>query len=251
VNSRVFNAYSLYYDLLYSDKDYVSETSYIQSILSCHGITHGDLLEYGSGTGKHGRILAANGYRVHGIELSVDMVDKAQQGNGFSCQQGDICAVKLERTFDAVLSLFHVVSYQTSNEKVTALFARASEHLKQGGIFVFDFWYSPAVYAQRPCVRIKRMADEKIEITRIAEPSVYPNENRVDVHYTIYARDTASDIVQTMTETHPMRHFSLLEVDLLAAANGFERVHAEEFLTGKPASENSWGVCITLRKIQK
>jgi hypothetical protein len=46
-----------------------------------------------------------------------------------------------------------------------------------------------------------------------------------------------------------MRHFSLPEIDLLANAHGFERVNTEEFLTGNPAGENTWGVCVTLKRI--
>lgn len=247
--STVFKAYSRYYDLLYRDKDYVGEAAYIQSLLARQGVTQGDLLEFGSGTGKHGRLLAEHGYRVHGIERSAEMVAQAGAVDGFTCQQGDICTVQMGRTYDAVLSLFHVVSYLTSNANVQAVFARAAEHLKTGGLFVFDFWYSPAVYAQRPAVRVKRMADEQVEITRIAEPVIYPNENKVAVNYTIYARDLASGSVQTLSETHPMRHFSLPEIDLLAESNGFMLIGAEEFLTGNPAGEDTWGVCVTLKRI--
>ena len=245
----VFSAYSRYYDLLYRDKDYVGECDYIQALLAPHVQAKSSLLEFGSGTGKHGCLLAGRGFKVHGVELSADMVAQSSATPGFSCQQGDICTIKMGRTYDAVLSLFHVVSYQTSNADVQAVFARAAEHLAIGGIFVFDFWYSPAVYAQQPVVRVKRMADDQMKITRIAEPVSYPNENRVDVNYTIYAQDIASGGVQTMSETHPMRHFSLPEIDLLAAANGFTRINAEEFLSGKSPGSDTWGVCVTLQRI--
>ena len=250
-NIAVFNAYSRYYDLLYRDKDYAGEAAYIQDILSRHGIKQGDLLEFGSGTGKHGCLLAKKGYRVHGIERSAEMVAQAEKVEGFTCEQRDICTVQLRRTFDAVLSLFHVVSYQTTNELVLAVFSRAAEHLRGGGLFLFDVWYSSAVYAQQPSVRIKRMADQEVEITRIAEPELFPNENRVDVNYTIYARNTASGEVQTLQETHPMRHFSLPEIDLLAEMSGFERIGAEEFLTGNKTSTKTWGVCVTLMKVSR
>jgi len=246
---QLFNAYSRYYDLLYRDKNYTGEVDYIQALLNRSGIIKGDLLEFGSGTGKHGRLLAQRGYDVLGIELSQDMVAKADQIDGFKCEQGDIRYVQLGRTYDAVLSLFHVVSYMTSNANVNAVLARAAEHLKVGGLFIFDVWYSPAVYIQRPVVRVKRMSDELVEITRIAEPELYPNENRVDVNYTIYARDLASEVIQSLSETHPMRHFSLPEIDLLAELNGFERICAEEFLTGKPAGEDTWGVCVILKRV--
>lgn len=244
----MFNAYSRYYDLLYQDKDYVGETDYIQTLLGRHGITSGNLLEFGSGTGKHGCLLSERGYKVHGIERSAEMVAHAAQCDGFTCQQGDICAVHLGRTFSAVLSLFHVVSYQVSNDALFSVFARASEHLMPGGLFIFDVWYSPAVYAQRPEVRVKRMVDDSVEITRIAEPVIYPNDNRVDVSYTVFARDIVTGESSKFTETHPMRHFSIPEMDTLATLCGLERVTAEAFLTGGTPNENTWGVCFVLRK---
>jgi SAM-dependent methyltransferase len=241
-----FDAYGRYYDLLYQDKDYPAEVAYLDRLLRRHGISGPEILEFGSGTGKHGRLLAEQGYRVTGIELSPQMVAQAevQAPAGFTCQQGDIRAVRLGRHFDAVLSLFHVVSYQVTNPDVQAVFARAAEHLRPGGLFVFDVWYSPAVYRQRPEVRVKRLADAGVEITRIAEPRLYPNENRVDVIYSIFARELATGITEIFSETHPMRHFSLPELDLLATAAGFERRDAQAFLSGKPPGEDTWGLCL-------
>ena len=245
----VFNVYSRYYDILYRDKDYAGEAAYIAHLLKRHNVPRGRLLEFGSGTGKHGIILAELGYEVHGIEQSADMVALAGSSKGFTSEQGDICNVKLNRHFDAVISLFHVISYQVTNTSVQAVFSRASEHLHPGGLFIFDFWYSPAVCAQQPTVRVKRVANNNIEITRISEPEIFPNENRVDVHYTIYARDLKSGVINDMKETHSMRHFSLLDIDLLCKMSGFELIGVEEFLSGKPVGESTWGACVILKKI--
>lgn len=248
MSDAVFDAYGRYYDLLYRDKDYAGEAAYVAGLLERYGVSGAELLEFGCGTGRHARLLVELGYRVTGIERSTEMVAQAAVAEGFTCQTGDIRSVSLGRTFDAVLALFHVISYQTGNADVQAVFARAAEHLAPGGLFLFDIWYTPAVYAQRPSVRVKRMVDEAVEITRIAEPVLHPNDNRVDVNYTIFARDCASGHVTTLKETHPMRHFSLPELDLLAAAAGFERLCAEEFLTGREPGEDTWGVCVVLRK---
>jgi SAM-dependent methyltransferase len=249
MSSSVFNAYSRYYDLLYLDKDYNKESLYIQKILHQYKFSTCEILEFGSGTGKHGRLLAEKGYRIHGIEQSLDMVNQALQGSGFTCQVGDICDIKMKKTYDVVLSLFHVLSYQTSNSNLHAVFRNAALHLKKDGLFIFDFWYSPAVYEQKPVVRIKRMADSKVKITRIGEPTIYPNENRVDVDYSIYATDLATGAVTIITEKHPMRHYSLPEIDLLAEAHGFERIKTEEFMTGKAVGSNTWSVCVILKRI--
>ena len=243
-----FNAYSRYYDLLYRDKDYAAEVDYVHALLERYAVPGHEILELGSGTGKHGRLLAGHGYRVTGIERSAEMVAQAETTDGFTCQQGDIREVTTGRTFDAVLSLFHVISYQVSNADVSAVFARAAEQLQPGGLFVFDVWYSPAVYVQQPEVRVKRLEEGDLKITRIAEPVIYPNENRVDVNYTIFAQDGESGESQTFTENHPMRHFSLPELDMLAANAGFERLCAEAFLSGEAPGEETWGVCLVLRR---
>jgi SAM-dependent methyltransferase len=249
-DNPVFDAYGRYYDLLYRDKDYAAEVAYIDDLLKRHDLTGVELLEFGSGTGRHGRLLAQRGYKVTGIERSAAMVAQATAVPGFVCQEGDIGRVRLGRTFDAVLALFHVVSYQVSNAAVQAVFARAAEHLVPGGLFVFDVWYSPAVYAQRPEVRIKRMAGDGVEITRLAEPLCLPNDNRIDVNYSLFVRDTLIGRVETLAETHPMRHFSLPEIDLLAEVAGFERLGAEEFLTGATPGDATWGLCVVLRRTE-
>ena len=76
----------------------------ILELFSSHGIEGKELLEFGSGTGQHGRLLAKEGYAVHGIELSQQMVDKTKLINGFTCQQGDIAQVKMGKKYDAVFS---------------------------------------------------------------------------------------------------------------------------------------------------
>jgi SAM-dependent methyltransferase len=248
MSNCVFDTYSHYYDLLYKDKNYFEESEYIKNLLSNNGIINGDILEFGSGTGKHGILLSNYGYKVHGIELSAKMIAKASQKKKFSCQQGDILSINMNKHYDAVIALFHVISYQTTNEKLQAVFANAYKHLKTGGLFIFDFWFSPAVYKQFPTVKIKRISDDEFDITRIAEPIIYKNENRIDVKYTIFVKNVKKNIIESFEEVHPMRHLSLCEIDLLVKNNGFKRVQAEEFLTRKQVSEDTWGVCVVLKK---
>ena len=248
-SSPVFDDYSRYYDLLYNDKDYAGEVKYIDSLLQEYGISGNELLEFGSGTGKYGRLLAEKGYNVFGIERSQKMVDETRQTEGFICREDDIRSVSLGRTFDAVLALFHVISYQTSNTDLHAVFLRAAEHLEIGGVFLFDIWYTPAVNHLKPKTRVKHVTDNEVEVTRIAEPDVFPNENRVDVNYTLFVRNKRTDTFQTLSETHSMRHFPIPEIDILAEGAGFQRLAVEEFFTGANVDEQTWGVCFVLKKI--
>ncbi|HMF70256.1 MAG TPA: hypothetical protein VK616_02215, partial [Flavitalea sp.] len=48
-------------------------------------------------------------------------------------------------------------------------------------------------------------------------------------------------------ESHPMRHFSFPEIELLAQQTGFTVLKAEEFLTGAPPTNKTWGVNFILQ----
>jgi SAM-dependent methyltransferase len=250
MSNDIYDSYSYYYDLLYRDKSYLKETEYIKDLLSDNNVLGDDILEFGSGTGKHGSILSDYGYKVHGIERSAKMLSKAKKKINFSFQQGDISSINLNKKYDAVISLFHVISYQTTNKNLKMVFTNAAKHLKIGGLFIFDFWYSPAVYKQIPSIRIKRISDEKVKITRLAEPKIFHNENKVEVKYTIFVKNVMTDQTQVFQEVHPMRHFSLPELDMISNDHGFKYIKSEEFLTGNQASENTWGLCMVLRKIK-
>jgi SAM-dependent methyltransferase len=243
----VFGDYARYYNLLYRDKDYVGETEYVASLLQRFRPEANSIIELGSGTGRHACLLSRKGYVVHGIELSSEMLVQARSlspdNDNLTFSQGDIRNIRLQTTFDAALSLFHVISYQTTNSDLLAAFRTAREHLSSGGIFIFDCWYGPAVLTERPSVRIKRVADEEIEVTRFVEPKLHPNSNLVDVHYHVFVRDKATNAVNELRETHRMRYLFQPEIELLLEQAGFRLVHCEEWMTGKTVGTLTWGVC--------
>ena len=251
----VFADYARYYDLLYRDKDYAAEAEYVAGLIRKFHPSARTILELGSGTGIHASMLAVKGFTVHGIERSPEMLARSQTltenraaGDGrLTFTTGDIREIRLTKRFDAVIALFHVISYQTTNEDVTAAFKTARDHLNPGGVFIFDIWYGPAVLTERPVVRIKRMVDDQNEITRLAEPILHPNENKVDVNYHLFVRDLKTQTVSELKETHAMRYFFKPEIELLAARAGCHCSHAEEWLSGKTIGCDTWGVCFVMK----
>ncbi|MBW7859205.1 MAG: methyltransferase domain-containing protein [Leptonema sp. (in: Bacteria)] len=150
----VFQAYSTYYDLLYQDKDYTAESNYvIDRLTSLLGKKPKSILELGCGTGKHAEIFAKHDIDVWGVDVSATMIEQAKQRlPNANFTQGDVRSVQIDQTFDSVISLFHVASYQTTNDDIKSYLKTAAYHLKTGGVFLFDFWYGPAVYGQQPTV---------------------------------------------------------------------------------------------------
>lgn len=253
----VFDQYARYYDLLYREKDYAGEARFVSERLKSHGGTESELLELGCGTGRHGVEFARLGYRVTGVDLSENMVSQAQarakslpasMAEQLQFSTGDVRTVRLGRKFDAAISLFHVMSYQTTTEDLQAAFKTAAMHLKPGGLFLFDFWHGPAVVADPPVVRVKRLEDEELEVIRIAEPDVQPGRNMVIVNYQIFLRTKQSGLLSEVRESHPMRYIFLPEMEALLAEQGFTSVESGGWCSGRPLGPDTWFGFITARK---
>ena len=254
--SSVFNAYARYYDLLYRDKDYAAEVDYVMSLVGRYAPKAKRILELGCGTGMHAELLARKGYEVHGIDLSESMLAGAEArkrslpsevADKLSFSLGNARSIRLNEQFDIVLSLFHVMSYQTTETAISAAFDTAAIHLVKGGILFFDYWYGPAVLSQKPATRIKRLGNEDIQVTRIAEPVLRENENIVDVNYEIWIDDRKGGI-ERLSETHNMRYWFLPELAFLLEQTGFEHCSTESWLSELPPSCDSWAACTTARR---
>lgn len=243
-----FNKYAEIYDLFYHDKSYKDEVAYVDKLIKDIDPAISQILEWGCGTGIHGRLLGDMGYFVHGVDSSMDMILKAQTTDNFKCEQGDITELKLNKNYDLIISLFHVVSYQLTNNKLYRLFENAANHLAPGKLFIFDTWFTPAVYNKKPEVRVKRVSNGSKIITRIAEPIVHFDTNTVDVNYTFYSTDIVSGEQFTFSESHTLRHFSIPEIRILSELFGFRLLNYEEFVTQSPVTDNTWGVCFVLQR---
>jgi SAM-dependent methyltransferase len=240
----VFGAYSRYYDLLYKDKDYAGEAAYVRSLIQRHHPHAHSLLDLGCGTGRHALLLAEAGYAVTGVDRSPEMLlaAKAQPSVGVPPQflQGDVRSARLAQEFDVVVSLFHVMSYQVTNEDLRAAFLTAKTHLKADGVFIFDSWYGPTVLTERPSVRTRRLEDEHTLVTRTAQPSSYPNTNTVAVNYTMVVLDKQTGKEEELRETHTMRYLFLPEVQLLLESVGLKLADSHEFFTNRPLGFDTW-----------
>ena len=219
-----------YYNLFYKDKDYQLEAKYIHKKIQEYKLNANSILELGCGTGKHAINLAKYGYKILGIDKSLSMLEKTIKAKNLEFQKGDIKELKLKNKFDCVISLFHVMSYQITNESLISVFKTAFNNLKKDGLFLFDFWFAPAVIHQKPMVRKKTISTENNTICRIAEPELILDRNQVNVKYTYLDFDHSTKNFKKINELHQMRYFSIPELEFLANATGFKVLNYEEFL---------------------
>lgn len=243
--------YAKLYDCFYSDKDYETETDYIVNLIKSYHPQAKTILDIGCGTGRHAYYLSQKGYRVHGIDKSNEMLEianKKYSGKKVNFSLGDARDFQLDNCFHVIISLFHVLSYQTTNQDIESFFQSVSKHLEPGGIFVCDCWYGPAVLTEKPTIRVKKYRDKDIELTRIANPKINYNENIVDVSYEIYINFIEESKFEKVTENHTMRYLFKPELDMFLSKFNFKIISYFEFLTNKLPDTGSWSVCFISRK---
>jgi len=257
MSTSVFGAYSHYYNLLYKDKDYQGEADYVRALLARHAPSANSLLDLGCGTGRHDLLLAAHGHTVTGADLSEEMLSVARTqplpGSAVPAAKlpefvhGDVRTLRLGKHFDAVVSLFHVMSYQVTNQDLRAAFTTARAHLHPGGVFLFDCWYGPGVLTDPPATRVKRLQDDQVRVTRLAEPVLHPQRNVVDVNYHIFVQSQQGSELSELKETHHMRYLFQPEIELLLEATGFRLQAAHEFATFETPTLRSWTAVFVAR----
>jgi SAM-dependent methyltransferase len=248
--------YAAHYDLFYGDKDYPAEAAFVQGVIRRHNPRANSVLEFGCGSARHAIEFVRSGFHVTGIDRSPEMIKLGEvRRNGLTPQlqkeltlmQGDAVKFKWDRNSDAVAALFHVVSYQTTNKTLQGIFSSARASLIPGGVFVFDFWYGPAVLTDRPRVRVKRITTPTHNLLRIAEPEHQLNCNVVDVNYTLISINRETGISEAHNEKHSIRYLFLPEIELIAAYTGFEIVESGEWRTGKILHDHCWSGYIAAR----
>lgn len=254
--AEVFKNYARSYVALYQDKDYEVECDFLERAwkrFSPQPVQQ--VLDLGCGAGGHVFPLATRGYGITGIDRSPAMLGLAKQrtaefsNNRPRLQVGDIQTLRLGETFDAVICMFAVLSYQTSNEALLATLRTAREHLKPGSLFLCDFWYGPAVLKLQPADRVKEVMDGDDRIVRLASPSIDVQTHVVTVSYQLL-RLRGNVLVEGTRETHRMRYLFKPETELLMQLAGIELLHFCPFAQlDRAVSEDTWNVSAIGRAI--
>ncbi|HBM15439.1 MAG TPA: SAM-dependent methyltransferase [Lentisphaeria bacterium] len=243
ISDNQFKDYAAYYDLLNQDKDYFKEAKYIHDLIQKHKPKTKTILSLGCGTGRYENEIAKYGYEITGVDISSQMIEIAEKSKAKNClfASGDIREIRLDQKFDAVISLFHVMSYMTSDEDLSRAFKTAEEHLNSGGIFIFDFWHGPAVLADPPYSRTKAFENDKLKVDRTAYPLVSQDSQLVTIDYKIEVFNKLFRQKQYFYETHKLRYLFMQEIETLLNKVFLHLNSKLEWLSyTKEPDSNSW-----------
>jgi SAM-dependent methyltransferase len=256
-NSVFGSSYASAYDTLYREKDYAAECAL--ALAAFETVTTDPirtLIDFGCGTGEHAVRFAHGGMRVHGIDMSSDMLtiaaakaSSAGLSEHVSFTAGDVATAKADGIFDAAIMMFAVMCYQSTNKGLLQTLRNVRKHLSVGAPFVSDVWYGPAVLHDRPGDRIRRIDENGQTILRTTSTRLDTTSHLADVHFGLWVFQ-GDHVAAQSSETHRMRYLFPQEIELLLELSGFELVSLTAFPTlDMPVSDTSWNALIVAKAI--
>jgi SAM-dependent methyltransferase len=249
-----FDRYAKFYDLLYRDKDYAAECDCLEGLFARFARRPvQSVLDLGCGTGGHALLLAGRGYRVAGVDRSPGMLAAARRkaraaGLEARFTRGDIRRVRLGTRFDAVISMFAVLGYQTEDRDILAALATAGAHLSPGGLLIFDVWFGPGVLADPPASRTREVREGKTRVVRHTASTMDLARQVVSVNFDVEATEGRT-CTERCREEHRMRFFFPREIALLLGATGLTpRLLAPFLRPWEEPGQGDWNVMVVAQK---
>ncbi len=249
------SSYALAYDLLNEGKPYQDEVDFVLKLYKLHnpvGELRISVLDLGCGSGMHLNMFPSDTKKT-GVDISESMLDVAKKrgtpnATYFQTKIGDF---QTESKFDLVYSLFHVMSYQTTEMDLNRSLVTIRNSLSDNGLAVFDFWHRAAWDQDPPVTRMTVKKNSLVEVKRVSSPIVDRASGLVTIDMDIFVHQTKMNdhAYEHFSEHHEMRAYTLQELSYAARLQGLEIVGSGPWMTNqRPLSASDWYGWLALKK---
>ena len=152
------------------------------------------VLELGAGTGRLAFPLFRHNVDFHGLELSSEFCNFANNKlsnlyNEARIIQGDMIDFHLDMKFDYIFIAFNSFLHVLSNKDADSCFKSIKRHLNKNGKFILDILVPNPLFLYRPkdhTLPVMDFKDSKTgELVEIFESNEYNNQTEIcDIHWT-------------------------------------------------------------------
>lgn len=166
---ELYRKFARYYDLIYQWMDYEGEAAFIEKMVKLHQLSPGnDLLDVACGTGNHSQYLT-DSFQVVGLDINPEMMEIAQEKvPEMELIHGNMQEMNLEMDFDVIICLFSAINYNTSLNDLSETLKRFYDHLKSGGVLIFDLGFCTENWDEGR-VFVDAVAEGDLQLARISQ----------------------------------------------------------------------------------
>lgn len=218
-----YNEFASIYDELMNDFDYEKWADYIVSIFKLYKIEPKEILEMACGTGNLTYQMVSRGYNLVSFDLSSEMLTKAYEKlNRFKnirLLNQDMINFKLNKKFDSVISICDSINYIIRPEDLYKVFENVYNHLKDGGIFIFDI---NSFYKLKEIISNNTFIEDREEVFYTWQNEFDCYNNICNFYLTFFIRD--GERYYRFDEEHQEKAYKIEEIINLLKRVGFNRI---------------------------
>ncbi len=227
-----------HYDELMQVVPYDSWAEYIELLFEIAQVAPKTILDCACGTGNVSFELAALNYAVTGVDISAGMIKRAQNKATELLQtkpstplparfiEADLSDFVLNQKFDAATCLYDSFNYILQPEKLQTAFECIAQHVRPGGVFVFDM---NAPWAFEANLFTQRNLDPKKNL-HYAWSAEYDESTRICDVTMQFTRKTP-DGIEEFSEVHRERAYARGEVETMLANSGWNLIKTYDAFT--------------------
>ncbi|TKH16023.1 methyltransferase domain-containing protein [Peribacillus simplex] len=204
-----YERFAYVYDELMKDAPYEKWLMILTAKLEQYGIGGRKVLDLACGTGEMTVELAQHGFEVTGVDLSDEMLLVANEkavklGLSIPLFQQNMAELEGLGQFDCVTIFCDSLNYLRDEEDIVKTFSRVHEHLKDGGLFLFDIH---SIYKMEEIFRNNTFAVNGEEVSYIWD--CFPGEEPYSVEHDLsfFVRDDESGLYDRFDELHYQRTY--------------------------------------------
>jgi ubiquinone/menaquinone biosynthesis C-methylase UbiE len=217
------------YDLIYSFKNYQTESEEIKTIVNAKRPNSKTILDIACGTAEHHKYLKDD-FAIDGIDLNEKFIKNARQKNlNGSYSIADMAKFNLNKKYDVIICLFSSIGYLRSVDEIISAFECFNQHLNSNGLLILEPWFTPDK-SHIARIDMTTYDKENIKICRMAHS--YP-ENEFSILNFHYLVGTIDQGVRHFEERHELRRTSKEEMFEAFKIADLDVTFNERGLTGR------------------
>ena len=222
----MYTDFAYAYDRLMVDVPYTEWARYYAELLQLYGVRPGArCVECACGTGNLTIPLARLGYSMVGMDLSAEMLNRAQQkareqGMTLPFVRMDMRHLSVQRPVDAVLATCDGPNYLLTEHDLSTFFDRAMAALRPGGVLAFDV-STPFKIAQ--ALGDQSFTTSEEDLVYIWQGQYHEHKHTLEIHLDAFIQES-SGLYKRIQEDQCQRAYTREELSNLLQISGFRDI---------------------------